>query len=353
MGRNLKWCLVSAAAGIAVVASGCSSSGSSGNTKGASAGGSSPSSASKGGTIAFSYGNESSGIYPIVEKPAKQEAQKRGYKFIEGSANGDCNKQVNDLQNFITQRVSAIVVLPLCGSGALKSTLKQAHDAGIKIVGYSQAVPSGDAAIVYKNVDGANAVAQNAISWYKANFAGDKSKFSWVLFTFDQCGKPCTDRTDPIRTAIIAATGVKPLEAVAADEQTGQKAMETLLQKDPTVNMVIGIDDAAALGAYQTLSQLVKSGTRKGDSLYVAGMDGQLEALQLIAKGGGVGGIYRASGALILDSLGRSVADTAGDLVEGKTAPNSNVQLPYKLITPADAAEASQIVNTYNRLTKK
>ena len=38
-------------------------------------------------------------------------------------------------------------------------------------------------------------------------------------------------------------------------------------------------------------------------------MDGQIEALELIAEGGGENGIYRASGALILDDLGRAVAD--------------------------------------------
>lgn len=325
----------------AIVIAGCSS------TKKASTDGA----AAKKGTIAFSYGNETAGIYPIVEKPAKQEAEKRGYKFVEGAANGDCTKQVNDLQNFITQRVSAIVVLPLCGSDTLTSTLKQAKDAGIKVVGYSQTVPSGDAAIVYKNIDGANAVANNAIDWYQKDFTGDKSSFAWVLYTYDQCGKACTDRTDPIRAAITKATGVKPLEASSVDEQSGQKQIETLLQKNPNIAMVIGINDAGALGAYQTLAQLVKNGTRKASTLYIAGMDGQLEALQLIGQGGGEGGIYRASGALILDNLGRAVADTPADLLEGKVASGAQIELPYELITPADAAKAQSIVATYKTLT--
>ena len=31
------------------------------------------------GTIAFSYGNESAGIYPIVADPARIKAERRGY----------------------------------------------------------------------------------------------------------------------------------------------------------------------------------------------------------------------------------------------------------------------------------
>ena len=68
-----------------------------------------------GGTIAFSYGNESAGIYPIVANPARIEAEARGYEFLEGSANGDCDVQVQDVENFVAQEVDAIVVLPLCG----------------------------------------------------------------------------------------------------------------------------------------------------------------------------------------------------------------------------------------------
>lgn len=306
--------------------------------------------ATEGGSIAFSYGNESAGIYPIVAKPAATQAKSRGFDFLEGSANGDCDKQVQDLENFVTQQVSAIVVLPICGVEPVTPVLAMAKEAGITIVGYSQPVPSGDGAIVYKNVDGAEALAANAIDWYNTQFTGDKKDFSWVLYTYDQCGQPCTDRTDPIRAAITKATGVKPYEAESVAEDTGQKALETLLQKDPGIDMVIGINDAGALGAYAALAPLVKDGTRKASELYVAGMDGQTEALELIAKGGGEGGIYRASGALILDDLGRAVADLPIDILQGQGS--STLELPYEVVTTADSARAQAIVDTYNKLTE-
>lgn len=346
--------------GLVLALAACSSSGSSESSSSAEAPASAsaaatseaaaPSSAApEGGTLAFSYGNESAGIYPIVAKPAKTEAESRGFTFVEGSANGDCDKQVQDLENFVTQQVSAIVVLPICGVEPVTPVLKEAKDAGITIVGYSQAVPSGDGAIVYKNVEGAQALAQNAIDWYNNDFTGDKSDFSWVLYTYDQCGQPCTDRTDPIREAITKATGVKPYEAESVAEDTGQKALETLLQKDPGIDMVIGINDAGALGAYAALAPLVKDGTRQASELYVAGMDGQTEALDLIAKGGGEGGIYRASAALILDDLGRAVADLPIDILSGQG--NSTLELPYEVVTTADPARAQAIVDTYNSLT--
>jgi ABC-type sugar transport system substrate-binding protein len=301
-----------------------------------------------GKVIAFSYGNESAGIYPIVAKSAKIEAEKRGYKFIEGSANGDCDQQVKDVENFVQQKVDAIVVLPLCGVEPLEPVLGDAKKAGIKVVGYSTELPGGDGAIVYKNVEGAEAVAAEAIRWFNEDYTCDKSKFSWGLFTYDQCGTACTDRTDPIRDAIVKATGVKPMEAESVDETSGQEATETFLQQDPNLAMVIGINDAGALGAYQAFQTAIADG-READSIFVGGMDGQTEALELIADGGGDNGIYRASGALILDDLGRAVADLPADLLEGKKV--STLELPYEVVTPADTDRAAEIVATYKEFT--
>jgi ribose transport system substrate-binding protein len=301
-----------------------------------------------GGTIAFSYGNESAGIYPIVAEPARIQAEARGYEFIEGSANGDCDQQVRDVENFVVQEVDAIVVLPLCGVEPLTPVLEEADAAGIVVVGYSTEVPSGDGAIVYQNVDGAEALAAEAIRWYEEDFTGDQENFSWGLFTYDQCGTACTDRTDPIRAAIVEATGVEPLEAESVDETSGLEATETFLQQEPELAMVIGINDAGALGAYQAMQGAIANG-RDPESIFVAGMDGQIEALELLAEGGGENGVYRASGALILDDLGRAVADLPADILEGEDV--EVLELPYEIITPADAERAQEIVDTYNQFT--
>ena len=208
-------------------------------------------------------------------------------------------------------------MLPLCGVEPLTPVLEEADAAGITIVGYSTEVPSGDAAIVYQNVAGAEALADEAIRWYNEDFTGDKENFTWALFTYDQCGTACTDRTDPIRAAIVEATGVEPLEAESVDETSGLEATETFLQQEPDLAMVIGINDAGALGAYQAMQTAIANG-RDPETIFVAGMDGQIEALELLAEGGGENGIYRASGALILDDLGRAVADLPADLLEGE-----------------------------------
>ena len=296
------------------------------------------------GTIAFSYGNEGSGIYPIVADPARLEAERRGYEWVEGSANGDCEKQVQDIEGFVAAGVDAIVFLPLCGADPYLPVVQSAKDAGIVVVGYSTAIPGGDSSIVYANIAGARSVAAEALRWLEEDFTGDPSTFSWALFTFDQCGTACTDRTDPIRQIITEATGVAPLEAESVAEGSGLEATETFLQADPGLNMVIGINDAGALGAYQAFVAQIESEGRDPGEIFVGGMDGQNEALELLA-GADEYGIYRVSGALILDQLGKAVADLPANILEGQ--PPTSLVLNYVAITPGMANFAQQVLDNY------
>ncbi len=296
------------------------------------------------GTIAFSFGNEGAGIYRLVADPARLEAERRGYDWVEGSANGDCEKQVQDIEGFVAAGVSAIVFLPLCGVDPYLPVVQAAKDAGIVVVGYSTAVPGGDSSIVYANVDGARAVAAEALRWLEEDFTGDPETFSWALFTFDQCGRACTDRTDPIRQVITDATGVPPLEAESVAEATGLEATETFLQADPGLNMVIGINDGGALGAYQAFVAQIEQDGRDPGEIFVGGMDGQNEALELLA-GADEYGIYRVSGAIIIDQLGKAVADLPANILEGQ--PPTSLVLNYVAITPGMANFAQQVLDNY------
>ena len=240
--------------------------------------------------------------------------------------------------------VSAIVFLPLCGIEPYLPVVQAAKDAGIVVVGYSTAVPGGDSSIVYANVDGARAVAAEALRWLEEDFTGDPETFSWALFTFDQCGRACTDRTDPIRQVITEATGVAPLEAESVAEATGLEATETFLQADPGLNMVIGINDGGALGAYQAFVAQIEQDGRDPGEIFVGGMDGQNEALELLA-GADEYGIYRVSGAIIIDQLGKAVADLPANILEGQ--PPTSLVLNYVAITPGMANFAQQVLDNY------
>jgi ribose transport system substrate-binding protein len=271
--------------------------------------------------IGFEYGNTASTIYQNVVKFTRAEAKARGCTLVEGSSAGDPVKQVNTIQDWVTSgKVTAIVVLPLAND--VGPALKRAHAAHIVIVGYSQSVPYGDAAITYNNILTGQQLASAAVKWARMKFGTNMSKLVYGLFTYDQCGKPCTERTDTVRSQIAAQLKVKPaIEGIAVATEDGYKLTQNMMQAHPDLNMVLGINDAGALGAYQAFKQAKKNPA----DVFVGGMDGQKEALQLIAKEGSAG-IYKASSALRISDIGNAVADLPADILRSGKAHNLLIQ---------------------------
>ena len=148
------------------------------------------------GVIAFSYGNESAGIYPIVAGPGAHPGRGPRVPVPRGVGQWRLRPAGSDIENFVVQQVDAIVVLPLCGVDPLAPVLADAKAAGIKVVGYSTEIPGGDGAIVYQNVKGAEAVADEASRWYDENYTGDRRTSR---------GR-CTPTTSAARRAPIAPT---------------------------------------------------------------------------------------------------------------------------------------------------
>lgn len=297
-----------------------------------------------GGTIAFSFGAEQNEVYPIVAEPARVTAEERGYEFVEGAAFGDCDTQVNDIEGFVARGVDAIVFLPLCGPDPYQGVAADAKEAGITLVGYFDEVPQGDAAIRGDEAQGGEILANEAIRWFEEEFTGDADDFSWVLFTNDPL--PASKaRTDRARELVVEATGVEPLEAEGVAAEDGLAAMESFLQRDEGINLVIGVNDAVALGAYRALSSQIEETGRDPGEVFVGGIDGQNEALELLLEDGGPHGIYRASAASLIVEFGKAVANVAIDIVEGRDA--ADVALDYVLFTPADSQEIEDVLAEY------
>src|SRR5881409_3233002 len=67
--------------------------------------------------LAFSYGLENLPTYPDILRAVKAEAKKKSVTLQTGSANSKCDKQLQELDNFVQAGVDAIVFNGICGSG--------------------------------------------------------------------------------------------------------------------------------------------------------------------------------------------------------------------------------------------
>ena len=113
-------------------------------------------------------------------------------------------------------------------------------------------------------------LASAAVKWAKEKFPGEKIKdFSYGIFTFDECGTPCTTRTDPMIAVMKKELGVEPVSnQTAYTEEVGLEAAEGMLSAHPELSMILGIGDAGILGALKAVE-----GVGREDEMFLGGIE--------------------------------------------------------------------------------
>lgn len=292
----------------------------------------------RGKVFGLDYGLTNSPIYESVLRPAKRRAQELGVRLKTTSSDAVCEKQVNNLDNLIASGVDTLTFLGLCGKGdAYKPVIRRAHAKQVKVVTYSFSDPEADGSILFDDKQGAELLAADVTAWIKKTFDGDYSGFRFAMLPCSFAPPSIQQRTAITSAAITELTGKKPLtKDCASDPAAAKAAVDSFLAKEPRLNVVIGFIDAAALGAVQSFRSHPGIDRSK---VYVGAMDGQREAVKLLAEGG-AGGIFRATAALDLEQDGRAVVDMPANALTGK-GPTSTL-LRYTLLRVSDRAAAQQ-----------
>ena len=83
-------------------------------------------------TIGFSALTLTNPFFKIIADEMTAEGNKHGYEVVVVSADQDVNRQTSQVEDFIVQQVSAIVLNP-CDSKAIGAAIKKANDAGIPV----------------------------------------------------------------------------------------------------------------------------------------------------------------------------------------------------------------------------
>ncbi|MGE0214258.1 sugar ABC transporter substrate-binding protein [Mycolicibacterium sp.] len=269
-------------------------------------------------TVGWAYGFENSSIYPPLRSAAVAEAQRLGVELLQGSANSDCNKQIENIQNYLQRQVDAWVFTGVCGSGSSYNALvKEGQAEGALAFSYASVHELADGALSFNDSQAGELVAEDATAWLKKTFDGDYSTFSWALMPCSAVPKTVQARTDVVRDAIVALTGKQPLadKDCALDPEAGYQATQAWLQKEPTLDMVIGLNDAGAVGARRALEQ---STTIDRSRIYVAGMDGEPAAVEFVMNNDPY---YKFTAALDLVEVGSSVVSVPAGVVRGTGLP--------------------------------
>ena len=213
--------------------------------------------------------------------------------------------QIRAMEDLITQKVDAII-LSSNNSTALDPMIQEAKAAGIKVIAANAEVGDPDAFIGSIEYDNGFQAGEIAGQYIKDNLDGKAEVAILKLGTIPAA----LERTKGQREGLLSlAPDAKIIaEPDASTREQGLNTIETLLQSNPGLNVVLGINDDSVLGAYQAMIAAGKD----GEDVILVGFDAIEEALLKVKEGG----IYRGTIDIAPFESGKVIVETAKKVVE-------------------------------------
>lgn len=256
-----------------------------------------------------------------MDKQAKSYPKGDGVQLQFEDARSDVVKQLSQVENFISQKVDAIIVNPV-DTASTANIIKAATAAKIPLVFVNRRPDSptlapGVAAVVSDDVEAGKLQMQ-----YIAEKLGGKGNI--VILLGDLANNSTTNRTKGVKEVLTKYPGIK-----IEQEQTGiwlrDKGMTLVndwLTQGRDFDAVLANNDEMAIGA----SMALKSAGKKG--VLIAGVDGTPDGLNAITKGDMTVSAFQ-------DAKGQADKSVETARKMAKNEPiEQNVVIPFQLITP-------------------
>jgi inositol transport system substrate-binding protein len=256
------------------------------------------------------------------------EAKAKGVEVTIVAADEKTDVQLGQVENFVSQKVDGIIVIPVDTDAAGPMTEK-AQGAGIPLVYVNRRPSDLPDGVPYVGSDSlyAGTVEMEQL----AKLAGGKGNV--VILQGDPANEAAVLRTKGCNDVVAKNPGMKVIKTQAGmwARDKGQSIMENWLQSGDDIKIVCANNDEMALGAINAIKAAKKS--LGADGILVGGVDATSDALAAMtakdlavtvfqdAKGQGGGGI-----------------DAVVKLAGGEKV-DAVVDIPYVLVTPDNMAD--------------
>ncbi|MGI8680040.1 MAG: substrate-binding domain-containing protein [Jatrophihabitans sp.] len=326
--RQQRWALTGAALAFALAVSGCAASApkKSGNTGSGSGSG-------KQFVVGYSQSNNAEPYRAQLNIQLRYYMNK--YKNLKllpiTDAHQDSATQVNQVQNFISQKVDALIVSPN-EPAPLAAAVNQACAAKIPVVVLDRSVNS----TCYTSfIGGDNVAAGKQAGLLAARLlpnGGNVVELQGIL-----SDQPQIDRDKGFREGIASNSGIKIIAHREGKwlKDNATQIMQQWLGQFPKVDLVYAENDPMALGAY-----LAAAGQHKASSMKFIGTDG------LAIPDGGIRAVQQGqlAGTFIYPTCAKEAADTVEAILTGKSVQKKQVLS----VTPVTKANAEQLYAQYD-----
>ena len=213
-------------------------------------------------------------FYKDLEAGLREAADKAGYQLTVTSGDMDLAKQQSQIDNFIVQRVDAIVLCPADSKG-IGPAIEAANRAGIPVFTADIAAQGGQ---VVSHIASDNLAGGRLAAEYIAKAIGGQGDVGIIGQQEVQSG---LDRELGFKEEMKKYPGIKVAAVLNGGgvRDKALKAAEDMLQGNPNLKGIFGINDDSALGALSA----AEGADRK--DLVIVGYDAIPEAVKAIQRG--------------------------------------------------------------------
>ncbi|RIJ53031.1 sugar ABC transporter substrate-binding protein [Clavibacter lycopersici] len=238
-------------------------------------------------------------FFVAMQDGAKDAAASSGIDLTlaAGKEDGDEDTQIQAIENAISKGDKGILITP--NGPSVVDAIQKARDAGLFVIALDTAPDPADAVDITFATD--NFAAGESIGkWAAAQLGGKKATIALLDLYDDKAVSVDYDRDQGFLTGMgidvadettngdEAKTGdysggdyeIVGNEATQGAEDGGRTAMETLLSKEPDINVVYTINEPAAFGAYQALQAAGKE-----EDVVLVSVDGGCAGVENVKEG--------------------------------------------------------------------
>jgi fructose transport system substrate-binding protein len=239
-------------------------------------------------------------------------------KSYAGRIDGDHESQVAAIEACVADGAKGILITA-SDTKAIVDSVKAARDAGVLVIALDtplDPIDAADATFATDNFEAGLLIGQ----WARATMGADAANARIAMLNLG-ISQPSVDVLraqgflqgfgidlgDPNKWGDETDPRIVGHEVTAGNEEGGLKAMETLLAKDPNINVVYTINEPAAAGAFEALKA---AGKDKG--VLIVSVDGGCPGVQYVKDG--VIGATSQQYPLLMAALGiEAIAKFAAD----------------------------------------
>lgn len=269
--------------------------------------------------VGVSLLKEDDEFYQVLKAAFQDAATKAGLQVLMQSANGNLQRQADQVDNFIAQKVDAIVLCPVDSSGVV-GAVKRANAAGIPVFTADIAATGGEVVthIASDNRDGGRQVARKL-----AALLGGRGNVAIIGFPEVTS---VADRVAGFREELAKHAGMHIVEEVSARGQRAEAqkvASNLLLKHGRSLHALFGINDNTALGAQAAAEQAGRT------DLIIVGYDGSKEALESIRN---PRKLLKADAVQYPDKIGAAAAEAVARYLGGDSSLPKVIPVPCGVV---------------------